>query len=117
MKRPVRVGLFFAVVAWLAGCPVGCPKGNPQTIYEGPPKEVELEETGRCTYRATPPLEHPFPHDPGGTKTGAYFVSWTMTSPPPPGTSPTIQPRESSPSWSPGAPMGSVASRSPGTLF
>ena len=74
MKRPVRAGLFFAVVAWLAGCPVGCPKGNPQTIYEGPPEEVKLEKTGKCTYRATPPLGHPFPHDPGGTKTGAYFV-------------------------------------------
>lgn len=59
-----------AVVTALAGCPVGCPKGDPQTVYPGPVEEVHLERTGRCTFRATPPLPRPF----GPIDDGIYFV-------------------------------------------
>lgn len=60
-------------VIWLAGCPVGCPKGKPQTTFEGPVEEVHLEKLGRCTYRATPPLQHKFPLE-LDMKEGAYWV-------------------------------------------
>lgn len=63
----------FVAAAWLAGCPVGCPKGNPETIYEGPVEDVHLVRLSQCVYRATPPLQHGFPHE-KGPLTGAYFV-------------------------------------------
>jgi hypothetical protein len=61
------------VLPGIVGCPMGCPKGNPQTIYEGPVEEVKLEKTGKCTYRATPPLQHPYPVE-KGPMTGGWFV-------------------------------------------
>jgi len=67
-----RLALLVAAVT-LAGCPLGCPKGKPQTIYEGPVDEVHLEQTGKCTWRAVPPLQHPYPFD-DHPQTGCYFV-------------------------------------------
>ena len=70
-----RAVLLFVVAAWLAGCPIGCQKGAPQTIYEGPVEEVPLERTGRCTFRTTSPLKHPYPLQPPGVRIdGAWFV-------------------------------------------
>jgi len=64
--------------AWLAGCPTGCPKEDPQTIYEGPVEEVPLERTGKCTFRViSPPLKHPYPHrPPDAPYDGAWFRIW-----------------------------------------
>jgi hypothetical protein len=55
----------------LAGCPIGCPKGKPQSLFVGPPEEIHLERTGPCTFRATPPLRKPY-RKPGAD--GAYLV-------------------------------------------
>ena len=67
-----RTALVLALAAF-AGCPVGCPKGKPQTLYQGPVEEVRLQRLGPCTYRADPPLQHPFQPTPG-RMTGVYFV-------------------------------------------
>lgn len=71
--RMFRRAAWVLVLAGVAGCPVGCPKGKQQTIFEGPVEEVKLEEVGKCTYRATPPLQHPYPVG-KGPMTGGWFV-------------------------------------------
>jgi len=67
-----RTALVLAL-AGLAGCPVGCPKGKPQTLYQGPVEEVGLQRLAPCIYRADPPLQHPF-HPTPGQMAGVYFV-------------------------------------------
>lgn len=61
------------ILAGFVGCPVGCPKGNPQTLFPGPVEEIRLDRLGPCTYRANPPLQHSF-HATPEPMTGAYFV-------------------------------------------
>lgn len=68
-----RIVLLLVAIAGLAGCPVGCPKGNPPTVHEGPAEEVHLERIGKCLYRATPPLQHPF-QPAGEGMEGTYVV-------------------------------------------
>jgi len=63
-----------AAGAVLAGCPVGCPKGNPQTLYAGPHEKVHLERLSQCVYRAVPPLQHPYMPRKGDPLTGAWLV-------------------------------------------
>ena len=68
MKSTSRLALCVVACA-LVGCPVGCRKGNPQTLHVGPPEEIHVEKTGPCTFRATPPLRHEW----GPTHEGVWF--------------------------------------------
>jgi len=76
MGLPPGAGVTFLLVM-LAGCPIGCPAGKPQTLYAGPIEDVPLQRTGPCTFRATDPLKHGWKPPPGRSD-GFYFVNATF---------------------------------------
>jgi hypothetical protein len=49
-----------------AGCPIGCPKGNPQTLFAAPSERLAIRQTGKCTYQVLDPLPGPFPRSEHG---------------------------------------------------
>jgi len=65
--------LMTACLVALTGCPIGCPKGKQQTLYQGPVEEINLQKLGPCTYRAEPPLKVSYRYH-EGRPPGAYFV-------------------------------------------
>lgn len=49
--------LAFASLVLLGACPVGCPRGKPKTLYDGPLERVEIRKTGRCSFQVVGSME------------------------------------------------------------
>ena len=55
-----------AAAIYLSACPVGCPRAEPITVFDGPWEPIPSHSVGACTFALDSPLPAPFPRSSSG---------------------------------------------------
>jgi hypothetical protein len=66
-RSGAATSLVFAMGALIFGCPIGCPPGNPQTIYPAAEERLAVNRIGPCVFEvAAWDPRRPFPRSAHG---------------------------------------------------